>query len=94
MSELEALTTHAPWRVSPTGEFIWGPHGERLATMGSDSFEADGSLIAAAPELLAVAQSVVYVHEHSGSNAQFVLRGLVDDARAAIAKARGETVPS
>lgn len=48
---------------------------------------ADALLIAAAPDLLKVAQSVVYVAEHSGSNAAFVLRGLVDDARAAIAKA-------
>ncbi len=37
--------------------------------------------------LLQVAKSVVYVSEHRGSNAQFVLRGLVDDARAAIEQA-------
>ena len=35
--------------------------------------------------LFQVAQSVVYVSENRGTNAQFVLRGLVDDARAAIA---------
>ena len=46
-------------------------------------------LFSAAPDLLKVALSVVYVAEHSGSNAAFVLRGLADDARAAIALATG-----
>ena len=60
---------------------------ERLATTERDVIEYSKQvhrLKTVNATLLQVAKSVVYVHEHSGPNAQFILRGLVDDARAAI----------
>ena len=89
--------TPGPWRARPFGRigddgpssFAIGPDGNPLAETFSFDEQAgnDATLMAAAPDLLKVAQSIIYVHEHSGSNAAFVLRGLVEDARAAIAKA-------
>ena len=97
----EAKHTPGPWEfgpshsstglagqlvVRPAGEF---PHGEWVADVGSmydDHREANARLIAAAPDLLAALQKVV---NHADAGTAAILDRLVEEARAAIAKATG-----
>lgn len=96
--------TPGPWRVSKLGgePMVYGPQGAQIVNMRdalvfADENEANARLIAAAPELLAVLQSFVNAwaeqidkdKEVNGSDAVDFIAGYLDDARAAIAKAKG-----
>lgn len=67
---------------------------DRGRTASASEWDANARLIAAAPELLRVAELAVGValgRPHDGSQLDEDLEGLLLEARAAIAKARGES---
>ena len=81
-------TTDGPW--SSDSEFISSPDGFIAQVVERDTpreTEANGRLIASAPELLAALEfaleAVIYFHNNEEDN------GMLDQVRAAIAKANG-----
>ena len=93
--------TPGPWRAnyrnSPSGEWfdgVVGPDGERIRVDGltltsGPVARANSVLIAAAPDLLEALQEVMEAHAVPSSIC--AERPAYDKARAAIAKALGET---
>lgn len=86
--------TPGPWRVYPAGSSV--PHYDVCPRVVADKpsgrcahedpSDADAALIAAAPDLLQAAQdALAWIDPTLNEHAQ----GVVDDLRAAIAKARG-----
>lgn len=83
--------TPGPWKVSPTSHHahdyrIDGPDG--LMDFDADEARANARLISAAPDLLAVCQRMLREIEFGGTNAT-AIRCMIEDAKAAIAKAEG-----
>ena len=83
-------TKHTPgpwtWRKTGPGQMAVYANEDSLASVFGQNQANDARLIAAAPELLAVAEMVMAYHR--GEIAIF--RELVEPARAAIARAKGE----
>lgn len=88
----KAKHTPGPWE-SING-YIFPIKGEKICIMtamgskGSER-EANARLIAAAPELLEALQSIIEIGKRNTENPKY--DGYYDAARAAIAKATGET---
>ena len=86
--------TPGPWKIemrTRSGEFvrtthITGTDGSHLANVGPCSIDANARLIAAAPDLLAALEDIVYLADTSDF---YLPRNWLADARAAIAKAEG-----
>ncbi len=80
--------TSGPWHYAP-GELIYGPNGEsvascRFVTNFKETNVANMRLVAAAPELLQVAEDFILLadlHDWEGA--------AIDNARDVIAKAKG-----
>lgn len=88
--------TPGPWKaINALGVWIVGCGDDHLLTKipaGSVDAEANARLIAAAPELLDALNSLSAVCEQAQlRHGHGVWSQLLDDARAAIAKARGES---
>lgn len=93
----EAKFTSGPWRVVATSdgfEYIASPESVEMVghvptywkhTVCTDFKEADGNLIAAAPELYAALEKVVHDYDALGTYGEYAKR----DALSALAKARG-----
>lgn len=86
--------THGPWHMGTGGLHVYDESGAHIATCAVptgarpfEEYEANARFIAAAPELLAIVERVAAFFD--GTDAP-----LGNDARAAIAKARGEAVKS
>ena len=87
--------TPGPWHIGmKPGPMIYGPNGEGVADMcilmvPNDEHKANIRLIAAAPELLELAQAFLsYLEDDSQSPRR--KQACLEGARAAIAKATGE----
>jgi len=79
--------TAGPWTWMPWGD-LWSEHEVLITDEHSEVGAANASLIAAAPDLLAALERIVtYYDREDRPEAVFKL----DAARAAIAKAKGET---
>lgn len=85
--------TPGPWQIIK-GYEIWGHAGEKVCDLGfpEDTYtKGDRNLIAAAPDMLAALEKVLSYAEYYAPT----LNGPVDEcfkeARAAIAKARGQS---
>jgi hypothetical protein len=89
-----ASHTPGPWETSALSDgtqwTVCGPDGgDMIADLtGNPNEENDARLISAAPELLAVLVRVTNELEHGGAS-MTAIRSMVQDARAAIAKADG-----
>lgn len=92
--------TPGPWGISDgcdgqavVGTFDTDEHGPAIDVCGVYTSEADAALIAAAPELLAVARWAESIWSTLAETGDFVLRERYaehrDEARAALAKAEG-----
>lgn len=97
----------SPWRrAGKNSGHIWAPDGDgvvQVAIVGAYSsrdmlpfnqerWDADAHLIAAAPEMLEVLQSLVRVDDNlSGQKRDDAMEDVIAAARSAIAKARGES---
>lgn len=88
--------TPGPWHTDPAKSFYVFAHGSLAEQSGVNngpfvcnaSTQANSRLIAAAPELL---QALLHVMPHVGTNYSGKQRyDILEPARAAIAKARGE----
>lgn len=89
----ETKFTPEPWFAyqNPYGTYVrYYPDGEVVASMNGDFNQHDklkhANLIAAAPELYEALQSVVTMHDFGNGMETFI----IEKARAALAKARGE----
>lgn len=92
--------TPGPWRAAPHGVIVGGPKDEYVGLIaGQSNWKANADLVAAAPELL---EALVGLEEFSAYElephesmpdvgAVVDIRRLLAAARAAIAKAKGET---
>lgn len=88
--------TPGPWYTSKDAVPEWHVQvtvsseetGERVATVFQT--EANAQLIAAAPDLLAVAQTLLSEADSTGGHTRTVSRLSVDHLRAVIAKATGQ----
>lgn len=78
--------TPGPWNVGGANIMIMAGEGPDRRAVAFAATDANATLVAAAPDLLAALEAMVHMHEHdqSGSGA------IVTLARAAIAKARGQ----
>ena len=91
--------TPGPWRVGiRPGPIVYGQQGEQVANLHvpmveSDENKANARLIAAAPELLAALDAIVRQMDQGGQGSTQVFNrdACIQRARAAIAKARGES---
>jgi hypothetical protein len=80
--------TPAPWTADRRGG-VWGivrEQGCDLILCSHDHAEADAHLVAAAPDLLEALEDILRIYDRGGGI------GHIHRARAAIAKARGESV--
>lgn len=92
MTAITTQHTPGPWTARPNkhSDGLYWVHDERgdYLTLDEDEHEANARLIAAAPELLKVLESIV--RNHSLERVQTQLDGTdLYDALAAIAKAKG-----
>jgi hypothetical protein len=87
--------TPGPWRLNEWRHVV-GPNGKEIrctglslagGNVGLEEPEANDALIAAAPDLYAALADLVDVIDRLGA----IRSSRMDDARAALAKARGET---
>jgi hypothetical protein len=92
--------TPGPWAVSDVGEVVVCATGRTLCdvysspTTGEEQADVDARLIAAAPDLLAACEMLAEAQRRAdtGEREGFgCYVDAVDKARAAIAKAKGET---
>lgn len=87
-----AKHTPGPWSTEydgslvMCGQVVTGPIGPEGA--GRDERRANGRLAAAAPDLLAALERVLAAYEAAREPGHGII--LIDEARAAIAKARGK----
>ena len=90
MSREDMKHTPGPWNYDRSGYSLYVNSGRELVTALSmdgkrlETSEANARLIAAAPDLLALAERIARLPEHGHYLA------LIDEARAAISKATGE----
>jgi hypothetical protein len=99
---LSAKHTPGPWVVRGADTYRWQiEHGDvKAATVvarvttprkgGTDASDANAHLIAAAPDMLDVLESILCDSYICDAIRESGNRGVIDDVRAAIKKARGE----
>jgi len=86
--------TPGPWIYDKGREEIYGPKstGEVVVVyQGGLQFRSDAPLIAAAPDLLKELERLVTAVEDGCFCSEMEMATRIDEARAAIAKAKGET---
>ena len=99
----EAKHTPGPWMFVPAGGVAWNEYpivqrqsagGFQVVDADKERATADARLIAAAPELLEALQALMIINDEGGPFGGEIYLDRVDrawdNARAAIAKARGE----
>ena len=90
---MNTKATHTPGPWEAEGDYVFAPivgYDARIARVTDIDSEANARLIAAAPDLLEALREAVGWMQHVPGIADSVGQIILDDARAAIAKARGE----
>lgn len=86
------MTRKLIYTPDAAGEYTIAEESENWMTdIGQVENESDARLFCAAPNLLAVIQRLVPLYESLLTDCGLAHKDMIDDARAAIAKALGET---